>query len=50
MIRQVKERFGAIDILINNAGADIVEPLENQNMQDYDDLMKLHFWAPLYTT
>lgn len=19
-------------------------------MQDYDDLMKLHFWAPLYTT
>lgn len=48
MIGQVTEHFGAIDILINNAGADIVGPMENQTMQDYDDLMKLHFWAPLY--
>ena len=50
MIQQVREHFGAIDILINNAGTDIVGPLENLTMQDYDDLMKLHFWAPLYTT
>ncbi|MBD2259333.1 SDR family oxidoreductase [Pseudanabaena sp. FACHB-2040] len=50
MVQQVRERFGAIDILINNAGADIVGPLENLTMQDYDDLMQLHFWAPLYTT
>lgn len=50
LILQVTEHFGAIDILINNAGADIVGPMENQTMQDYDDLMKLHFWAPLYTT
>lgn len=50
MIQQVRERFGAIDILINNAGADIVGPLETLTMQDYDDTMKLHFWAPLYAT
>ncbi|HEY9696268.1 MAG TPA: SDR family NAD(P)-dependent oxidoreductase [Trichocoleus sp.] len=50
MIQQVREYFGAIDILINNAGTDIVGPLENLTMQDYDDLMKLHFWAPLYAT
>lgn len=50
MIQQVRERFGTIDILINNAGTDIVGPLEDLTMQDYDDLMKLHFWAPLYTT
>lgn len=50
MIRQVREMLGAIDILINNAGTDIVGPMENLTMQDYDDLMKLHFWAPLYTT
>jgi short-subunit dehydrogenase len=50
MVQQVKERFGAIDILINNAGTDIVGPLESLTMQDYDDTMKLHFWAPLYTS
>ncbi|WOD39757.1 SDR family oxidoreductase [Nodosilinea sp. E11] len=50
MVQQVKEHFGAIDILINNAGTDIVGPLENLTMQDYDDLMQLHFWAPLFTT
>jgi short-subunit dehydrogenase len=49
LINQVREHFGAIDILINNAGTDIVGPLENLTMQDYDDLMKLHFWAPLHT-
>jgi short-subunit dehydrogenase len=47
-IQQVKEQFGTIDVLIDNAGADIVGPLQNLTMQDYDDMMKLHFWAPLY--
>jgi NAD(P)-dependent dehydrogenase (short-subunit alcohol dehydrogenase family) len=50
MIQHVREQFGAIDILINNAGTDIVGPMETLTPQDYDDLMKLHFWAPLYTT
>ncbi|MBD2073526.1 SDR family NAD(P)-dependent oxidoreductase [Phormidium sp. FACHB-592] len=50
LVQQTRDHFGAIDILINNAGTDIVGPLENLTMQDYDDLMKLHFWAPLYTT
>lgn len=50
MIQQVRGRFGVIDILINNAGTDIVGPLETLTMHDYDDTMKLHFWAPLYTT
>ncbi|HEY9663972.1 MAG TPA: SDR family NAD(P)-dependent oxidoreductase, partial [Allocoleopsis sp.] len=50
MIQHVRNQFGAIDVLINNAGTDIVSPVENLTMQDYDDLMKLHFWAPLYTT
>ncbi|MGG6265078.1 SDR family NAD(P)-dependent oxidoreductase [Leptolyngbya sp. AN03gr2] len=49
MIRQVREHWGAIDILINNAGTDIIGPVESLTVQDYDDLMKLHFWASLYT-
>ena len=50
MVRSVSDRFGQIDILINNAGADLVAPMDVLTMEDYDDLMKLHFWAPLYTT
>ncbi|WP_088892705.1 SDR family NAD(P)-dependent oxidoreductase [Leptolyngbya ohadii] len=50
MLWHVRQRFGTLDILINNAGTDIISPIENLTMQDYDDLMKLHFWASLYTT
>jgi NAD(P)-dependent dehydrogenase (short-subunit alcohol dehydrogenase family) len=50
MIQQVRDRFGAIDILINNAGTDFVGPMDVMTLEDYDDAMKLHFWAPLYTT
>jgi short-subunit dehydrogenase len=50
MVEQVKEEMGAIDVVINNAGTDIIGPMENLTMQDYDDMMKLHFWAPLYVT
>jgi short-subunit dehydrogenase len=49
MIQQVRDRFGAIDILINNAGTDFVGPMDVMTLEDYDDAMKLHFWAPLYT-
>jgi short-subunit dehydrogenase len=50
MVQQVRDRFGQIDILINNAGTDLVAPMDVLTIEDYDDLMKLHFWAPLYTT
>jgi NAD(P)-dependent dehydrogenase (short-subunit alcohol dehydrogenase family) len=59
MVQQVRDwaspsakgdRFGQIDVLINNAGTDLVGPMDVLTMEDYDDLMKLHFWAPLYTT
>ncbi len=50
IVEQVRDRFGVIDILINNAGTDLIGPMDVLTMEDYDDLMKLHFWAPLYTT
>src|SRR4028119_36644 len=50
MVQQVRDRFGQIDILINNAGTDLVGPMDLLTIDDYDDLMKLHFWAPLHTT
>jgi NADP-dependent 3-hydroxy acid dehydrogenase YdfG len=47
MVQQVRDRFGVIDILLNNAGTDIVGPMDAMTMEDYDDAMKLPFWAPL---
>lgn len=50
MIQTVNDRLGSIDVLINNAGTIQVGPFETMTLDDYDEAMKLHFWAPLYTT
>jgi short-subunit dehydrogenase len=46
----VRERFGRVDVLINNAGIIQVGPMEVMTLADYEEAMKIHFWAPLYTT
>lgn len=50
LIQTIREQFGPIDVLINNAGLIQVGPMELMTLEDYDEAMKLHFWAPLYTT
>jgi len=49
-IAAIARHFSAIDILINNAGEIVVGPLSTMTRADFEDAMKLHFWAPLFTT
>jgi len=43
-------RYGKIDILINNAGTIQVGPVNVMTEREYEEAMNVHFWGPLYTT
>jgi NAD(P)-dependent dehydrogenase (short-subunit alcohol dehydrogenase family) len=50
MVRLVRDKFGSIDVLVNNAGVIQVGPFETMTLDDYEQAMDVHFWGPLYTT
>ncbi|MFN2477409.1 MAG: SDR family NAD(P)-dependent oxidoreductase [Chthoniobacterales bacterium] len=45
-VRTVLAHFGAVDVLINNAGIIEVGPLEHMKREDFARAMDLHLWAP----
>src|SRR5919109_3268583 len=42
-------QFGSIDVLINNAGVIQVGPIEHMRIEDFENAMATHAWAPLHT-
>jgi NAD(P)-dependent dehydrogenase (short-subunit alcohol dehydrogenase family) len=50
LVEVVTRHFGRIDVLVNNAGAIQVGPLEVMTLEDFEQAMAVHFWGPLYTT
>lgn len=50
LVRAVRERLGGVDVRVNNAGVIQVGPAESMTLEDYEEAMRAHFWAPLYTT
>lgn len=50
LVGEVINRFGRIDILVNDAGMIKVAPFENVTHDDFEEAMKLMFWAPVNLT
>jgi NAD(P)-dependent dehydrogenase (short-subunit alcohol dehydrogenase family) len=49
VVENVIAREGQLDVLVNNAGVIKVGPLEHMTAPDFDEAMRIHFWAPLHT-
>ena len=44
------EKFGQVDILINNAGIIQVGPVETLTLRDIEEAMATNFWGAVYCT
>ncbi|MGH9574813.1 MAG: SDR family NAD(P)-dependent oxidoreductase [Candidatus Acidiferrales bacterium] len=49
-LETIEKAFGPIDVLVNNAGAIQVGPLENQRLDDFYAAMRTNFWSAVHTT
>jgi NAD(P)-dependent dehydrogenase (short-subunit alcohol dehydrogenase family) len=49
LLRTVHSEFGAVDVLVNNAGIIQVGPMETMTQEDFDNAMAIHFAGPLET-
>ena len=45
-VQQVLDRYGRIDVLVNNAGTDKTEPVENLSTSDWDRVLAVNLRGP----
>ncbi len=50
LITRTIERFGRIDVLVNNAGIISVGPLETMTVEDFRRVLATNFWGAVYTS
>lgn len=50
LVAEVHEHFGAVDVLVNNAGVIQAGPLEAMTLEDFSEALDTHLWAPLHLT
>ncbi|HKQ80133.1 MAG TPA: SDR family oxidoreductase [Blastocatellia bacterium] len=49
MVAAVREHFGTIDVLVNNAGVIEVGPVETMTKSDYEEALNINLYGPLNT-
>ncbi|MGH9939182.1 MAG: SDR family NAD(P)-dependent oxidoreductase [Blastocatellia bacterium] len=49
MVEAVRDHFGTIDVLVNNAGVVEVGPVETMTLADYEEAMSVNLRGPLHT-
>lgn len=47
-VADVRQEFGEIDVLVNNAGTLTVGPLDSMTIEDYQEALNIYFWAPFH--
>ena len=50
MVEAVRQRYGHVDVLVNNAGVIEVGPAKAMSLADYEEAMATNFWGMLYPT
>jgi NADP-dependent 3-hydroxy acid dehydrogenase YdfG len=50
LVAQATQRFGRVDIVVNNAGIIQVGPMSTTTVEDLANALDVMFWATLYPT